>query len=119
MPGVLASTRLLSMTGAGGVGKTRLALRLARGLATQFADGVWLVDLAPLSVPDLVAQTIATALGVREGRLRSARDALLDICAIVSSCWSWITANTYRLPAPNRRGSAPRRTRLADSRDEP
>ena len=44
----------------------------------EFPDGVWLVDLAPLSVPDLVAQTIATALGVREGPQRSARDALLD-----------------------------------------
>ena len=78
LPGVLASSRLLSLTGAGGVGKTRLALRLARDLVHEFPDGVWLVDLAPLSVPDLVAQTIATALGVREGPQRSARDALLD-----------------------------------------
>ena len=78
LPGVLASSRLLSLTGAGGVGKTRLAVRLASGLVNEFPDGVWLVDLAPLSVPDLVAQTIATALGVREGPQRSARDALLD-----------------------------------------
>jgi non-specific serine/threonine protein kinase len=66
------------LTGAGGVGKTRLALRLARHLLNEFRDGVWLVDLAPLSLPDLVAQTIATALGVREGPQRSARDVLLD-----------------------------------------
>ncbi|MEP7304448.1 MAG: winged helix-turn-helix domain-containing protein [Acidobacteriota bacterium] len=79
LPEVLASSRLLSLTGAGGVGKTRLALRLARGLVDEFADGVWLVDLAPLSVPDLVAQTIATVLGVREGPQRSARDTLLDV----------------------------------------
>ena len=78
LPGVLASSRLLSLTGAGGVGKTRLAVRLACGLVNEFPDGVWLVDLAPLSVPDLVAQTIATVLGVREGPQRSARDALLD-----------------------------------------
>ena len=78
MPRVLASSRLLSLTGAGGVGKTRLAVRLASDLVNEFPDGVWLVDLAPLSVPDLVAQTIATALGVREGPQRSARDALLD-----------------------------------------
>jgi len=78
LPGVLASSRLLSLTGAGGVGKTRLAVRLACGLVNEFPDGVWLVDLAPLSVPDLVAQTIATAVGVREGPQRSARDALLD-----------------------------------------
>ena len=76
--GVLASSRLLSLTGAGGVGKTRLALRLARDVVNDFSDGVWLVDLAPLSVPDLVAQTIATALGVREDPQRSVREALLD-----------------------------------------
>ena len=75
---MLTSSRLLSLTGAGGVGKTRLALRLARDLVNEFRDGVWLIDLAPLSLPDLVAQTIATALGIREGAQRSARDVLLD-----------------------------------------
>jgi len=78
LPGMLTSSRLLSLTGAGGVGKTRLAQRLARDLVNEFRDGVWLVDLAPLALPDLVAQTIATALGVREGAQRSARDVLLD-----------------------------------------
>jgi DNA-binding winged helix-turn-helix (wHTH) protein len=78
LPGVLASTRLLSLTGAGGVGKTRLAVRLASALLNQFPDGVWLIDLSPISVPGLVAQTIAAMLGVREGPQRSARDALLD-----------------------------------------
>jgi len=78
LPAVLTSSRLLSLTGAGGVGKTRLAVRLACGLVNEFPDGVWLVDLAPLSVPDLVPQTIATVLGVREGPQRSARDVLLD-----------------------------------------
>ena len=77
LPRVLASSRLLSMTGAGGAGKTRLAVRLAHQVVNDFPDGVWLVDLAPLTVPDLVAQTIATALGVREGQ-RSVRDALFD-----------------------------------------
>jgi non-specific serine/threonine protein kinase len=78
LPGILASTRLLSLTGAGGIGKTRLAVRLARDVVDRFSDGVWLVDLAPLSVPDLVAQTIATVLGVREGPHRSSRDTLFD-----------------------------------------
>jgi len=78
LPAVLTSSRLLSLTGAGGVGKTRLAVLVARGLVNEFRDGVWLVDLAPLSVPDLVAQTIAAVLGVREGPHRSARDVLLD-----------------------------------------
>jgi predicted ATPase/DNA-binding winged helix-turn-helix (wHTH) protein len=76
--GILASSRVLSLTGAGGVGKTRLALRLAHNLLNDFSDGVWLVDLAPLSDPDLVAQTIAAAIGIREGPQRSARDALVD-----------------------------------------
>jgi predicted ATPase/DNA-binding winged helix-turn-helix (wHTH) protein len=75
---VLASSRVLSLTGAGGVGKTQLALRLASESLNHFPDGVWLVDLAPLSFPDLVAQTIATVLGVREGPQRSVDDALLD-----------------------------------------
>ena len=78
LPRALASARLLSLTGAGGVGKTRLAIRLAFDLVDQFRDGVWLVDLAPLSASDLVVQTIATAVGVREGRRRSVREALLD-----------------------------------------
>lgn len=78
LPGVLASSRLVSLTGAGGVGKTRLAVRLASGLVDEFRDGVWLVDLAPLSAPDLIAQTIATTLGIREGPQRPIGDALLD-----------------------------------------
>jgi predicted ATPase len=48
------------MTGVGGVGKTRLAVRLAWNLVDEFRDGVWLVDLGPLSEPDLVGPTIAT-----------------------------------------------------------
>src|SRR5436190_1177911 len=78
LPRVLASSRCVSLVGAGGVGKTRLALRLARDLANEFSDGVWLVDLASLSAPDLVTQAIATAVGVRERPQRSVREALLD-----------------------------------------
>lgn len=78
LPAMLASSRLLSLTGAGGIGKTRLAVRFARELSENFRDGAWLVDLAPLQVPELVPQTIATALGFREGRQRSAREVLID-----------------------------------------
>ena len=74
----IASSRLVSLTGAGGVGKTRLAVRLASDLVDEFPGGVWFVDLASLSAPELVAQTIATVLGIREGPRRSMRDALLD-----------------------------------------
>jgi hypothetical protein len=61
-----AATRLLTLTGAGGCGKTRLALQTAAELVDDFADGVWLVDLAPLTDPALVPQMVAAVLGVRE-----------------------------------------------------
>ena len=78
VPRILAASRLVSLTGAGGVGKTRLAVRVAAGLVDEFADGVWVVDLSPLTVPDLLPQTVATTLAIREGGQRSARDVLLD-----------------------------------------
>src|SRR5919199_1065795 len=58
--------RLLTLTGPGGTGKTRLALQVAADLLDAFPDGVYFVDLAPISDPALVATTIATTLGVRE-----------------------------------------------------
>ncbi|RPJ38365.1 MAG: adenylate/guanylate cyclase domain-containing protein, partial [Chloroflexi bacterium] len=58
--------RLLTFTGAGGTGKTRLALRLGRAILDTFPGGVWLVELAPLSDPALVVATVAQVLGVRE-----------------------------------------------------
>jgi predicted ATPase/class 3 adenylate cyclase len=63
---LLETTRLLTLTGAGGTGKTRLALQVAAELLPSHPDAVWLVDLAPLADPDLVPQTVAAALGVRE-----------------------------------------------------
>ncbi|WP_217567219.1 LuxR C-terminal-related transcriptional regulator [Streptomyces sp. GbtcB7] len=60
----LGSARLLTLTGVGGVGKTRLALETATASRKAFADGTWLVDLAPVREPKLVASAAATALGV-------------------------------------------------------
>ncbi|HEU5422149.1 MAG TPA: helix-turn-helix domain-containing protein [Nitrolancea sp.] len=68
--------RLLTLTGPGGVGKTRLALAIAAELAAAFPDGVAWVDLAPLRDPDLVAPTVARALGVHESGEQPLADVL-------------------------------------------
>ncbi|HEX3497904.1 MAG TPA: winged helix-turn-helix domain-containing protein, partial [Stellaceae bacterium] len=62
--GLTAAHRLVTLTGAGGIGKTSLGLAVARHLLPKFADGVWVIELAPLSDPDLVPATVATALGL-------------------------------------------------------
>ena len=62
----LSMTRLLTLTGPGGAGKTRLAMQLATDLVGTYSQGVWLVELAPLSDPTLVVRTVAAALGIRE-----------------------------------------------------
>jgi predicted ATPase/DNA-binding SARP family transcriptional activator len=63
--GLLKSHRLVTLTGSGGTGKTRLALQTASTLVEHYPDGVWLVELAPLADPELVVQTVARALGTR------------------------------------------------------
>jgi predicted ATPase/class 3 adenylate cyclase/DNA-binding CsgD family transcriptional regulator len=62
---LVGGSRLVTLTGAGGAGKTRLGLQVAAGLADGAGEGVWFVDLAPLGDPDLVAVTVADVLGVR------------------------------------------------------
>jgi predicted ATPase/DNA-binding SARP family transcriptional activator/DNA-binding CsgD family transcriptional regulator len=89
---LLAMTRLLTLTGAGGCGKTRLALKVARDLVGAYPEGPWLVDLAPLSEAELVPQAVAQALGVSEqpGRplLQTLRDALRSskLLLVVDNC---------------------------------
>jgi predicted ATPase len=62
--GLIRSARLVTLTGVGGVGKTRLAMQIAAGLVGEFPSGVWLVELAPLIDSALVASTVASALAV-------------------------------------------------------
>jgi DNA-binding winged helix-turn-helix (wHTH) protein len=62
--GLTAAHRLVTLTGAGGIGKTRLGLEVAQRLLPKFPDGVWAIELAPLSDPDLVPATIAMGLGL-------------------------------------------------------
>jgi predicted ATPase/class 3 adenylate cyclase/DNA-binding CsgD family transcriptional regulator len=71
---ILADNRLLTLTGTGGVGKTRLALQLATTTAAEFAGGAWCVDLAPIPHPDVIAVTIALALGLPDQPGRSTLD---------------------------------------------
>src|SRR5215212_6130569 len=75
---LLAMTRLLTLTGAGGSGKTRLALEVARDLVSSYPDRVWLVELAGLSKGDLVPQAVATALKVPERPGQALTDALVE-----------------------------------------
>jgi predicted ATPase/DNA-binding SARP family transcriptional activator/DNA-binding CsgD family transcriptional regulator len=74
----LAMTRLLTLTGVGGSGKTRLALEVARDLIGAYPDGVWLVELAPLSEGKLVPQAVARTMRVREQPGRPLIDALTE-----------------------------------------
>jgi predicted ATPase/DNA-binding CsgD family transcriptional regulator len=63
---LLATTRLLTLTGSGGAGKTRLALRAAAEMARGFPDGAWLVSLGPIQDPMLVTQAVLNALGLQD-----------------------------------------------------
>ena len=79
--GLLSENRLLTLTGAGGAGKTRLAIEVAGRLSGEFADGVWCVDLAPLTDPELVPLTVARAFGLPDQPGRSTMDILIRFVA--------------------------------------
>jgi predicted ATPase/DNA-binding NarL/FixJ family response regulator len=78
---LLAGSRLVTLTGIGGVGKTRLALRAAAGLRRAFRDGVWLVQLDQLRDPALLAQAVAAALGLQDRAGYAPGAALADYLA--------------------------------------
>jgi non-specific serine/threonine protein kinase len=76
---LLAMTRLLTLTGTGGSGKTRLALEVVRNLLEAYPDGVWLVELAPLSEEELVPKAVAEALEVAERPAEPLADTLAKV----------------------------------------
>jgi len=90
--GRLADARLLTLTGVGGCGKTRLALEVGRSLIGDYRDGVWLVELGPVVDPALVAPRVAAVLGIRETAEQSLAGVLANalrdrrILLIVDNC---------------------------------
>ncbi len=78
---LLQASRLLTLVGTGGIGKTRLALHVASEVVDNYPDGVWLVDFASLGDPALVPHAVATALGVREEPGRPLPDSIAEYLA--------------------------------------
>ena len=74
---LLVDNRLVTLTGAGGAGKTRLAVEVAARIAADFRDGMWYVDLAPITHPGVVPVTVARAFGLPDQPGRSTMDTLL------------------------------------------
>jgi hypothetical protein len=100
LEGRVASSRLLTLTGPGDCGKTRLALQTAAQLAEDFEDGVGFVELASLSAPELVAEGVARGLGVRPAWL-SPTEALLDHVEHKerrSCCWTTASTSSKGVP---------------------
>ena len=118
---LIAASRLLTLTGSGGAGKTRLALQLAAGLLDGSGDGVWFVDLAPLQDPELVAVTVANVLGIPVDEGRPAADTLVDavgrhsLLVLLDNCEHVIDASAKLADALLR--SCPNIVLLATSRE--
>lgn len=99
---LLADNRLLTLTGTGGVGKTRLALQLATMTAAEFAGGAWCVDLAPIPHPDVIGVTIALALGLPISRDVPRSTPWRGLSAIgPRCCWSTIVSTCWTGPPPS------------------
>ncbi|HLZ31996.1 MAG TPA: tetratricopeptide repeat protein [Chloroflexota bacterium] len=107
-----SAQRLLTLSGTGGAGKTRLALQVAADLVDTFKDGVWLVELGPIADPALVPQAVASALSVREEPGRAPLSALVEfvrsrnLLVLLDSCEHVVQAcaelaNTLLRAAPD------------------
>lgn len=117
----VTDNRLVTLTGAGGSGKTRLAVEVAGQIAGEFRDGAQYVDLAPITEPDLVAATTVRTLGLPEVPGRSPTDALLRFIAdrqmllIFDNCEHLLDATAELVAATL--GACPAVTVLATSRE--
>jgi predicted ATPase/class 3 adenylate cyclase/DNA-binding CsgD family transcriptional regulator len=118
---VLAGNRLVTLIGAGGAGKTRLAVQVAADLAREFGDGVCYVDLAPITHPDVAPVTAARALGLPDQPGHSTVDTLLrhlrdrEMLLVLDNCEHLLEASAALVAALL--GGAPRLTVLATSRE--
>ncbi len=117
----MTGNRVVTLTGAGGVGKTRLAVQVANQLAAEYTDGVWYVDLAPLTDPELVPVTVARALGLPDQPGRSTMDTLLrfvrdrQLLVVLDNCEHLLDASAELVVAML--GGATGLTVLATSRE--
>jgi hypothetical protein len=117
---LIAAHRLVTLTGAGGIGKMRLGLEVARRLLAKFADGAWAIELAPVSDPDFVPAAVARALGLdaadnvmspeRVANAPAAKRLLLVLDKLRAS---------VRRCGKHGRGTASRQPESASDRDEP
>ena len=118
---LLADNRLVTLTGAGGVGKTRLAVEVATQLAGEFGDGVWYVDLAPITDPEVVPIAVARAFGLPDQPGRSTMDTLTRFVAdrqmliVLDNCEHLLDASAALVVALL--GAGAKLTLLATSRE--
>jgi class 3 adenylate cyclase len=118
---LLVDNRLVTLTGAGGAGKTRLAVEIAARIAAEFGDGVWCVDLAPVTHPGIVPVAVARAFGLPDQPGRSTMDTLLrfvrdrQLLVVLDNCEHLLDASAELVVALL--GAAPGLTLLATSRE--
>lgn len=117
----LDDNRLVTLTGTGGVGKTRLAVAVAAAVAQEFSDGAWYVDLAPITAAEVVPVAVARALGLPDQPGRSTMETLLryvrerQLLMVLDNCEHLLEASAALLSAVL--ATAPRLTVLATSRE--